>query len=292
MKKQVLAIINPIAGGNNKKQLFSQIRSAFEGVAHNPNIEVTQYAGHASELARKAVSEGVDFVVAVGGDGTVNEIAKEVVQSASALGIIPVGSGNGLARDLHIPISVKSALEIIRKGRITAIDYGTANEIPFFGTFGVGFDARVSERFAKSGSRGFINYVRNTLEEFTNFKPEPYRVTTEQGEILEKAFLVNCANTSQMGNNAYIAPQARLQDGKMTVTILKPFAPLEVLPLAFQLFNKMIDKNSHIITFESNSITIERQKKGIAHIDGEPIYMDAEIKIKTVPAGLKVIVPK
>lgn len=291
MKKRILAIVNPIAGTNTKTDIFSQIKNSFDDSAYNLDIITTQYAGHAQELSKKAVSEHIDVVIAVGGDGTVNETAKGLIQSETALGIIPVGSGNGLARDLHIPISVRSAVNVIKKGHTTSIDYGTANDLPFFGTFGVGFDAEVSKRFAQSGSRGFISYIKNSIEEYANFQPEEYRVITEHGEILEKAFLVNCANTSQFGNNAYIAPHARLQDGMMTVTLLKPFPPIEALPLAFQLFNKQIDKSRHILSFESKSLIIERQNAGTAHLDGDPTYMDAEIKIKTVHLGLKVITP-
>ena len=291
MKKRILAIVNPIAGTSAKTDIPSLIKTSFCNTTDEIDVIVTQYAGHALELSKKAVENGTDIVIAVGGDGTVNEIAKGLIQSNTALGIVPVGSGNGLARDLHIPISIRPALQIIKNGNTTFIDYGTANGLPFFCTFGLGFDAQVSERFAQDGSRGFISYIKNSIEEYANFQPEEYRVTTEHGEILEKAFLVNCANTSQLGNNAYIAPHARLQDGKMTVTLLKPFPHIEVLPLAFQLFNKQIDKNRHILSFESRSLTIERQQEGIAHLDGEPTHINAEIKIETVHLGLKVIIP-
>ncbi len=288
----VHAIINPISGVGSKKKIPKMIEDICEKKEASLKISFTEYAGHASELTKQAIDEGADVILAVGGDGTVNEIARAMIYSEAVLGIIPKGSGNGLARELHIPMDTKRALEMIVSGNIITIDGCKANERIFFTTCGVGFDAAVSKKFAKEKRRGSLTYVKNILEEYLSYKPEVYELLIDDQTIKEKAFLVACANASQYGNNAYIAPHANIQDGKMDVTILSPFTPLDIAPLAIQLFTKQIEQNNKIKSIKANRVTITRQKPGIMHLDGEPVEAESEIELSVLPKALKVLTPE
>ncbi len=287
--KKIQAIINPISGVGSKRKIPKLIEEMCDKEGNSLDITFTEYAGHASELTRKAIDEGANVILAVGGDGTVNEIARAMLHADAVLGIIPKGSGNGLARELHIPMDVKGALEVIRKGNITTVDSCTANDRIFFCTCGVGFDAAVSQKFANEKHRGSLTYIKNTVEEYLSYKPEPYELLVDDDQtIKEKAFLVACANASQYGNNAFIAPHANIEDGKMDITILAPFTPLDIAPLAIQLFTKQIDRNSKIRTMKAREVTIIRQKPGVMHLDGEPVMVDSHIRIRVQPHSLKV----
>ena len=240
----------------------------------------------------KAAEEKADIVVAIGGDGTINEIARSLVHTDTALGIIPCGSGNGLARHLHIPMEPKKALEVLNEGCLDTIDYGKINGTDFFCTCGVGFDAFVSLKFAHAGKRGLLTYLEKTLQESLKYQPETYELETENGVSKYKAFLIACGNASQYGNNAYIAPQATLTDGLLDVTILEPFTVLDVPSLAFQLFNKTIDQNSRIKTFRCKKLCIRRAVPGVVHFDGDPMETEADVNIELIKSGLRVVVPK
>lgn len=290
MDNKYLFIINPISGTRSKVDIPHLIDQIFNGESYA--VAFTEYPGHASILASKAVAEGLKAVIAVGGDGTINEVARSLINSETALGIIPVGSGNGLARELGIPMQIKKALKTIHQGVIRKIDYGVANNHPFFCTCGVGFDARVSYKFAKDKKRGGLMYVKNVITEFLNYQPETYEILMDKDGIKEKAFLVTVANASQWGNNAFIAPDANMEDGKLNITLLKPFTYIDIPNLAVQLFTRMIDMNSHICTFEKDSITILRERPGVIHLDGEPMNMPERIEISTTAGGLMVFVPE
>lgn len=289
---KVQAIINPISGVGSKRKIPKMIEEICRKKNCSLAISFTDYAGHASELTRRALDEGAHYILAVGGDGTVNEIARAMIHSNAVLGIIPKGSGNGLARELHISMDVKRAIDLIAKGHISTIDCCRANGRVFFCTCGVGFDAAVSQKFANEKRRGSLTYIKNTVEEYLNYQPEPYELLIDNQTIKEKAFLVACANASQYGNNAFIAPHANVQDGQMDVTILSPFTPLDIAPLAIQLFTKQIDRNSKIKTMKAHQVTIIRQHPGVMHLDGEPVMADSRIDITVEPRALKVLTPE
>ncbi len=291
-KIKVQAIINPISGVGSKRKIPKMIERICEKDGYPLEISFTEYAGHASKLTRKAIDNGADCIIAVGGDGTVNEVARAMVHSDVVLGIVPKGSGNGLARELHIPMDVKRALELIVKGHVSTIDCCEANGRVFFCTCGVGFDAAVSQKFAGEKRRGSLTYIKNTVAEYLSYKPEVYELLVDDQTIKEKAFLVACANASQYGNNAFIAPHANIQDGQMDLTILSPFTPLDIAPLAIQLFTKQIDRNSKIKTMKARKATIIRQHPGVMHLDGEPVEADSRIDISVIPQSLHVITPE
>lgn len=290
MKKKAVFIINLISGTSDKAAIPGLIDQYLDKTQFEYEIAVTQYAGHASEIAAKAKDDGVDVVVAIGGDGTVNEVARAIVHSSTALGIIPCGSGNGLARHLLLPLNVRKAIEVINRCEIRQLDYGIINDYPFFCTCGMGFDAFVSMKFAEAGKRGPITYVENVLREGLKYKPETYTIEDENGTLQYKAFLISCANASQYGNNAYIAPQASMSDGLMDVIIMEPFDVFEAPQISIEMFSKTLDKNSKIKTFRTRHLHIRRDKPGVIHYDGDPIMTGADIDVELKPKGINIIV--
>ena len=290
MKKKAVFIINLISGTSDKAAIPGLIDQYLDKTKFEYEIAVTQYAGHASEIAAKAKDDGVDVVVAIGGDGTVNEVARAIVHSSTALGIIPCGSGNGLARHLLLPLNVRKAIEVINRCEIRQLDYGIINDYPFFCTCGMGFDAFVSMKFAEAGKRGPITYVENVLREGLKYKPETYTIEDDNGTLQYKAFLISCANASQYGNNAYIAPQASMSDGLMDVIIMEPFDVFEAPQISIEMFSKTLDKNSKIKTFRTRHLHIHRDKPGVIHYDGDPVMTGADIDVELKPKGINIIV--
>ncbi len=292
MKKKIIFIMNPISGTGNKSSIPSLISSTLNKELFDYEIRLTERAGHASEIAKEARDNHADIVVAVGGDGTVNEVARSLVHSDTALGILPCGSGNGLARHLLLPMNLRKSLEVINQCEIHDLDYGVINDYPFFCTCGMGFDAFVSMKFAESGKRGPISYAENILREGLKYKPETYTLEDETGTKQYKAFLISCANASQYGNNAYIAPQASMSDGLMDVVIMEPFDVLEAPQVSFDMFNKTLDMNSKIKSFKCKKLHITRSKPGVIHYDGDPVMTGSEIDVHLEEKGIKVVVPK
>jgi len=284
-------IINPNSGSNNSNSTIKMIKKFFNKEYYEPIIALTKRPGHASEIAKDFLNQNVAKIVAVGGDGTVNEIGKVLINTETALGIIPIGSGNGLARHLKIPLKTVDAINVIKKGKFSSIDYGKINGIPFFCTCGIGFDALVGKKFAKSRNRGFLNYFKSTVLEFFKYKPRNYEVIFDNTKIKQRAFLITFANASQYGNNVYISPLADIKDGLLNVCLILPFPFYRVFNLAYRLFNKTIDKSKYFVTFRVKKITVLRERKEAVHFDGEPLKLGRKIKIKVIAKGLDVIVP-
>ena len=288
-KKSLLFLINPKSGVNRKRSVPTIIDSCIDKNKFEYAIAETQYVAHASELTKNAVAQGVDAVIAVGGDGTVNEVARSLVGTDTALGILPGGSGNGFARHLGIPMDIKKAMDFINRSEIVSIDYGKINGIPFFCTCGMGFDAIVSRSFAEGKHRGFISYINKAFRDLAIFKPEVYEIETEQGAAINKAFLIACGNAAQYGNNVYIAPQASMKDGLLSVTIIEPFSIVDVPILIGQVLGNNIDQHRHIKTMNAKWLRVRRKNPGVVHFDGEPMEMDAELFVEVVPNGMKVL---
>ena len=290
-KQHILFVINPISGGTSKHLIESAIESQMDSRKFSWRIVYTSYSGHAAVWATMAVENGWDAVVAVGGDGTINEIARSLVNSRTALGIIPCGSGNGLARHLHIPLEYRKAVDLINTYEVRAFDYGRINDQPFFCTCGMGFDAYISAKFDASLKRGPITYLENAVREILNYKPETYILEDENGERTEhNAFLITCANASQYGNNAYIAPKASMDDGLLDVTIIEPFNFVEAPILAIQFLNGTLPNKGNVKMFQTRWLKVLRQAEGYLHRDGDPFWGGREILLEAVPQQLRVIV--
>ena len=288
-KKSIIFILNPISGTHSKKEFPELIDKTIDHERFDYRLVLTEYAGHAAEIAKDYAAKGTDIVVAVGGDGTVNEVARSLIHTQTALGIIPCGSGNGLARHLCLPMDVKKAIQIINACKIEEFDYGVINDLPFFCTCGMGFDAFISLKFAEAGKRGPITYVENVLKEGLKYKPETYEVEDETGAKKYKAFLIACANASQYGNNAYIAPGATMKDGEMDVIIMEPFDALDAPQIAADLFMKTLTNNSKIKTFRTKSLHIHRSEPGAIHYDGDPIMTGEDIDVHIEHEGIRIV---
>jgi len=289
-KKKITFILNPISGTVSKAGIPDLIEERLDKDRFDYCIAETSYAGHATELAKEAAKDGIDIVVAVGGDGTVNEVGRALTQTDTAMGILPCGSGNGLASGGYDTYHLKKCIDILNYCDIKKLDYGIINEHPFFCTCGMGFDAFISMKFAEAGKRGPITYMQKVLEEGLRYEPETYVIEDEDGTHSYKAFLVSVANASQYGNNAYIAPQASMSDGLLDVIIMEPFDLIDAPQVAIELFNKTLDKNLKIKTFRSKHIHIHRKSEGIIHYDGDPITSSADVDISIVPKGINIIV--
>ena len=291
-KVKVIFIINPISGTVGKGHIVGMVPQYLGDSRFEVDIKYTEHSGHAAELARQAASRAFDIAVAVGGDGTVNEVARSLVHTETALGIVPCGSGNGLARHLGIPMNPSGALRVIADCNIEKLDYGMINDTPFFCTCGVGFHAFVSSKFAESGKRGLLSYIENTLREGLKYRSDTYDIEVDGEKQHYKAFLIACANASQYGNNVYIAPQASMSDGLMDVTIMEPFNVLEAPQIAIQLFNKSIDTNSRIRTFKCHRLHIHRNAPGVIHFDGDPKQEGKDLDVRLVESAIHVVVNK
>lgn len=289
--KRALLIINPISGTRSKEGLIGLVKDSLKGKGIKVTAKLTAAAGDAGKFASEGVKEGFDLVISAGGDGTVNDIATAVAHTGVPLGILPYGSGNGLARSLGIPQDTVEALKIIKKGHIFNCDRGIANNHPFYCTFGIGFDAAVSEMFASMKRRGRITYIRSVFREFLKYQSEPYAISIGGKVMTEKAFLIAVCNAPQYGNNAYIAPKAKLSDGFLDITMVHSGSPLLTMMMGVDLLTGYIDRNTKIETFRVDGATIARLKAGAVHIDGEPAVMGKHIDVKCDPKALLVFAP-
>ena len=290
-KRKIAFVYNPISGSHRLIPVVPIIERFVNRDLYDFSIVSTQHAGHGTELARQFAAQNYDAVLAVGGDGTVNEIGCGLIGTDTALGIIPCGSGNGLARHLGISLDPFKAVKWLDKSIIRKVDYGMIEDHPFFCTCGVGFDAKVTDVFSKAGSRGVLTYLESIMKEIATYHNETYKLSFDNSSETFEAFFITCANADQWGNNAFIAPSASLSDGLLDVVAALPFSVVDAPLIAFQLFNKLIDKNPKIYTRKCHELTITRAAEGPAHFDGEPITLGREIHVRLVHDGLKVLIP-
>ena len=294
--KNIAFIINPISGSretqNAKRKLPKLIMQTLDNEQWLPNIAFTEYAGHATELAHQYARMGFDAVVAVGGDGTVNEVARGLRDTQTALGILPMGSGNGFARHLNIPVRPQRAIEMLNHSEPISVDYGLANGKLFVSTCGVGFEAVIADHFAGSNKRGFATYLQNVLKDAFSYQPQTYHIVGDGLDVTHKAFLITFANANQWGYEALIAPKASVQDGKMDIMLMSSHAILGSASLALRLFTGSIDDSHFMDTLRAKEITLERESAAPFHIDGDPVEMEKDIHIQIVSDGLKVLVEK
>ncbi len=292
-KQRLLLIINPISGTSKKEGLAEYLmRRLTDSMGMSVDVRITGGKGDANRFATDAVNQGYYGVIAVGGDGTVNEVARALCNSNVVLGIIPSGSGNGLARHLEIPVDINLSLDVIIQNNILACDYATVNDVPFFCTFGMGFDAAVSDRFARQRKRGKMMYIKSALEEFIKYRPKEYTIRANGKEITQKAFLVACCNASQYGNNAYIAPLANMSDGLLDIIIIHAGSPISTAMIGVDLFTGYINRNTLIQTFQAPSAIISRVDSSSAHVDGDHVELGNLLDVKCHKEKLKIFVPR
>lgn len=292
-KFSVRFIVNPFAGTKPKSRIPEIIQSGINREKYDVEICLTKSAGHAEQLSIEAVENGTDIVVAVGGDGTINEVASQVIHTETVLGIIPVGSGNGLARHLGIPISPVKALQLINEATISAIDTATINGRPFVSIAGIGFDALVAEKFSSNKKRGFFSYLRIVLKEYKNYEPKRYQLKFDDGQLINtRAFFISFANSNQFGNNTLIAPQAKLDDGKLDICIVQKPRIFDMPHVANLLLLKRIHKSSLVQIIPAKGLTIKMSGRKTVNLDGEAIELKKKLEITVHPLSLNIIIPR
>jgi diacylglycerol kinase (ATP) len=279
LKLNLLFIINPISGGKTKVNLPKLVDSYLDKNKFNATYCFTEYIGHASELADSAAQKDFEIIVAVGGDGTINEVATQVLKHRKILGIIPFGSGNGLARFLKIPLSVKKAINVINQNQIIKIDAALMNEKSFFNMAGMGFDAQISAAFVQNKSRGLQGYVKAFLNEMISYKAQEYEVYIDGNKFIQRAFAISIANSSQYGNNVYISPDSAINDGLLEVCIVKEFPKYKLPLLAYQMVRAQTNNSNLVEIFQGKHIEIKRISDGPVHIDGESLQLGKNIVI-------------
>lgn len=286
---KIAFIVNPISGGKNKKKIIELIKKRMSRESVEWEIVPTQYAGHAITLAAQSQA---DVVVAVGGDGTVNEVATGLTGTGKALGIIPCGSGDGLALHLGLSRKPSKALEQLLCGQERPMDAGDMNGHPFFCTTGAGLDADVSLAFAKAASRGLKTYISKGWSTWKHYVPQVYNINVDGARTSLPAMFVTVANANQWGNRAKIAPGASVSDGVLEVTVVKPFKLLSGPSLLWRLFAGSAYKGRKVVHLRGKDIVIERPSEGAVHFDGDPSQEGSSLHVTVKPSALKVITPK
>ena len=291
MKKRIWFIINPVAGVRRKDDIPALIRENLNHIIFDFEINYTTHKGHAQELAKEAIDKNIDIVCAVGGDGSVHEIGTSLIGSKVLLAIIPIGSGNGLARHMHIPLSIKKAIECINDQHKIAMDTVLVNEQAFLGISGYGFDALVAEKFVGSTKRGLMTYLKIVLREF--FKYNPINISVDANGQVKKLPVMLCtlANTKQWGNGLVVSPNSDATDGKVELILLKPFSFWRLPVLAMQFLFRRSDKSAlmEVISFDKATIRVSEK---IAHYDGESMATKGLLKVKVVPKSLHILIGK
>ncbi len=289
---KVLFLTNPRSGSSrNRSGLPDRIFTACRGAGLDAEVRPCLRIEDLDSMITGAVEEGFAMIVAVGGDGTVSEIGKRLIGSPAALGVVPIGSGNGLARHLHLPLRLAAAIETIMAGRIETIDTAVVNQRPFLGVCGVGFDAEIAHRFHASTIRGIRTYVVEGVRSWLRFREENYTLTIDGETVETPAFVVAVANSGQYGNEARIAPRASLKDGLLDVTIVREPSVLRVPDLLHRLFRGTLAGARGVTLRQGREIVLRRSHDGPGHLDGEPVSLERELRFTIRPGSLRIVVP-
>lgn len=290
-KKKIVFIINPVSGIGRQKTAEPAILKYLDHSKYFHEIAYTAYAHHAVEIAKAASQNGIDIVVSIGGDGSANDVAQGLVHSETIMGLIPVGSGNGLAHHLKIPISLKKSIGIINNLKISRIDTATINDKLFISVAGLGFDALVAEEFENCGKRGFWSYLNNVLKQFRVYKPSNYKISFEEKEINRPALLVSFANSDQFGYNVCIAPGAAINDGFIDLCIISPVSTFSAALMAHKFFLKNINSSRHVEIYKIKEVNVEVSEDVSCHVDGDPVERTHSATVKIAPKSLNIIIP-
>lgn len=291
--RTILVIINRKAGTDREKRLGTAIRKHLPGTDFTVEITYLQYLGHGTDLAREAVERGIDTVVAVGGDGSINEIAQGLLGAKTALAIIPLGSGNGLARALKIPLDVDAALRLVAKGRRRAMDAGFANEHLFLSNAGVGFDAMIADQFQHSRQRGLFNYARLVIGGFAGYRPADYAIKVDGVKQSGKAFLLTVANGNQFGYEFKLASVASVFDGQLDLCVVPPLRFMDLLPLSIHSLRGKLENSRYMEHQRASEVEVHSEGLSSLQVDGDavPLNNKRTVHFRIMPRALQVIVP-
>jgi len=289
--KRILFIINPNSAKRNRARIAVAIKNIINHTVYDVSVIYTESAGHAITLSKNAVDDKVDIIVAVGGDGTVNEVASQMINSSSTLGIVPLGSGNGLARHLGISLNIERAIELINKQNTSTIDTASVNSTPFISIAGVGFDAFVADKFARGTRRGFLGYFQIIANEYLGYSPQEYKITfADDNQIAVKALFIAFANSNQFGYDTTIAPNATLKDGMLDVCIVKKPQIFRIPLIASLLLLRRVDISPLVNIIKTSNLTVDCKSETVVNIDGEAINFGKKLNIKINPLSLKIII--
>ena len=290
-KKRILFIVNPISGNKAKQNFPDRVARCLDSADFDYEIVFTAHAGHATELAEEAVGR-YDIVAAVGGDGTINEVARSLIGTETALAVIPYGSGNGLARSLHLPLRTDKAITLLQNSEIQRIDTATINGTPYISVAGIGLDAQTAYDFSRDPRRGFLPYSQYALANYLHFKEERYTLIFDGQTTLEcSPLLITFANANQFGYHAIIAPQASLQDGLIDTCILNRPTLLQAPDTALKMMAGRLDHSRYFTEIKAQHTQVKRSQEGVVNIDGEPVMMPATLDIRIVPESLRILIP-
>ena len=287
-KPRICFLINPKSGTDRRQDVPALIAQHLDAGAVDYEIRLTEYAGHAEALARQAAAEGFRTVVAVGGDGTVNEVGRGLLGTGAALGIIPRGSGNGLARHLQIPLDLPAAVRHVCRPTFRRIDVGHINGHPFFCTAGLGFDAHVSKCFAEAGTRGLSTYVKVALREYRRYQPTPVTVHFNDQTLQTDCYVLAFANAAQYGNNAYIAPLADIQDGLLDLCLIDSLPVVRAVRVSLGLALGNLPASGAAVFHTSRHIRVRAAAPLGFHIDGDYAGDAADFEVTLTPLALEV----
>ncbi len=290
MTTRILFLINPVSGIGKQKIVEKFIESDLDSKKFAVTIKYTQYKAHAREIVGQERDQ-YDIVVAVGGDGTVNEVASKLVGTNTALAIIPTGSGNGLARYLSIPLKVQRAIQALNENNVKLIDTLKVNQYTAVNVAGIGFDAHISHSFEGRKLRGPLSYAQLITMEFAKYESQRYELIIDGKQYNRNSFIISFANSSQYGNNVHIAPNAIIDDGLVDVCFVNAFPKYMAPAMLLTLFGKSMEKNDFEEIVQAKNIQVLSDSPINGHIDGEPVVLDSEITIEVIPQSLKVIVP-
>ena len=290
-KERVLVIINPVSGTGHQKSAVNAIERKIDRVNFSYEIVETQYAHHATELTRKAVAEGYDIVVAVGGDGSVNDVVAGLVDTDVKLGIIPCGSGNGLARCLKIPILPSKAVSILNENKMKRVDTMTVNGRVCASIAGIGFDALIAKQFQEKpqNTRGLHSYLQLIATEYPKYEPREYDMIVDGKQMREKAMFISFANANQFGYEAIVAPDSRIDDGMIDVCFIENIPILSAPPTALLLFAKKLDMSPRVRIVKASNVKIINNDLEWVNIDGEALKLGNELEVNVKHKSLKII---
>lgn len=278
--QKIFLIINKYAGHGKGEKVVEKVIPYLNKMGCRVEYVFTQKPGHAAELASKASVEKFDLIVAVGGDGTVNEVAQSLIGTNTPMGIIPMGSGNGLARELGISMNMLKSVRVLIEGLNRHIDVCRINNQHFLCTSGIGFDAQIADKMSKASSRGFLRYIQLVIKESMSFKPLKVRLIIDGKRLEQSVFLITFANAPQFGNNAFIAPAASMTDGLIDVVVVRSFNKLWLPVFGIGLFTKIIHKLPFVDCYKAKQVDLKMAETSIYHFDGEPGTLEVPAKIK------------
>ena len=289
----VAVIINPVAGGRRSLAPDERVRLALRALERHRvegRVELTRAAGHGTELARRAVADGCGLVVAWGGDGTINEVASELVGTGTSLGIVRAGSGNGLARELGIPTRPDQALDIALTGRDRTVDAGEVEGRRFFNVAGVGFDAAMADSFNRLGGerRGPIRYAGVVAKALFGYRATHYSIEVDGRRVETDALIVAIANLSQYGSNAFIAPGARPDDGLLDVMVIGKRGAIGRISLLARAYARTVDRAADVTRLPATHVVVQSGQPILFHVDGESHQGGTTVEARIVPAAIRV----